>query len=97
MNSVTLMGIMTIYIYLYKKFSNDSCSIHRDYNVNVDPFGIHHSFDFKLLISFSNFIAFCKLPSIFNFPVMNAEAGFTLPLKEKNHVNKRCMIKSTHD
>lgn len=42
-----------------------------------------YSLDFKLVINFSNFIAFCMFPLMFNLPVMNAETGFSLPVDKK--------------
>lgn len=40
---------------------------------------VFYNLDLRLPMSFSNFIAFCKSPDIFNFPLMNAVAAFNFP------------------
>jgi hypothetical protein len=52
----------------------------------------HYSFDFRMPISFSNFMAFCMFPLIFSFPVMNAPAGFSFPALNKTNSNSRITI-----
>jgi len=37
--------------------------------------------DLRWPISFSSFMAACKLPEIFSFPVMKAAAGFSFPIE----------------
>lgn len=60
-----------LYIKIYK-----ICGIFQQYYIEFQ----FHNLAFKLPINFSNFIAFCKFPLIFNLPVINAAVGFNLPV-----------------
>lgn len=85
--------LFSSFLILNESFSTKFYNSHRKTNVesttktpgyphNHQEYFIYN-FDFKLPINFSNFMAFCKSPDIFNFPLIKAEAAFNFP-KEKS-------------